>query len=97
MGEYDLSPEGMAKIVAEFMQEGWVNIVGGCCGTTPEHIRQIAAQAQQYAPHRPSELPRWTRLSGTQGLTLRPDANFLMIGERTNVTGSPPLRSIDSQ
>ncbi len=88
MGEYDLSPKQMAAVVGEFMREGWVNIIGGCCGTTPEHIREIAAIAHEYRPHQRHGVEPWTRLSGTQPMTLRPEANFMMIGERTNVTGS---------
>ncbi len=88
MGAYDLGPAQMAQYVGQFAANGWVNIVGGCCGTTPDHIRAIAQEVAQYAPHRAPELPNYTRLSGTQTLVLRPEANFTMIGERTNVTGS---------
>ena len=88
MGEYDLSPAEMAQMVGEFADNGWINIVGGCCGTTPEHIRAIAERVQAVVPRRKSVVQSYTRLSGTQPLTLRPDSNFLMIGERTNVTGS---------
>jgi 5-methyltetrahydrofolate--homocysteine methyltransferase len=78
----------MAELVGEFADRGWVNIIGGCCGTTPDHIRAIAERVRSCPPHRKSAVEPYTRLSGTQPLTLRPDANFLMIGERTNVTGS---------
>ncbi len=88
MGAYDLGPEKMAGMLAEFAGNGWLNIVGGCCGTTPAHIHAIAAAVRNVRPHAPTHLPRYTRLSGTQPLTLRPESNFLMIGERTNVTGS---------
>ncbi len=88
MGQYDMTPARMAQLVGEFADNGWVNIVGGCCGTSPGHIAAIADRMKQSKPHRAGALPAWTRLSGTQPLTLRPDANFLMIGERTNVTGS---------
>ncbi len=88
MGAYDLGPAQMAQYVGQFAANGWVNIVGGCCGTTPDHIRAIAQEVAQYSPHRAPELPNYTRLSGTQTLVLRPEANFTMIGERTNVTGS---------
>ena len=76
-------------MVGEFAENGWVNIVGGCCGTTPAHIRAIAeavreARAAPAADGRAATL----RLSGTSRSTLRPDSNFMMIGERTNVTGS---------
>ncbi|MFN9366378.1 MAG: methionine synthase [Planctomycetota bacterium] len=88
MGQYDMTPARMAELLTEFAANGWVNIVGGCCGTTPEHIRAISEALRSYRPHGRLSLPAWTRLSGTQPLTLRPDSNFLMIGERTNVTGS---------
>jgi len=88
MGQYDLSPADMAEMIGEFADNGWVNFVGGCCGTTPEHIRAIAQRVEGVAPRRIPSIDRYTRLSGTQPLTLRPDSNFLMIGERTNVTGS---------
>ena len=88
MGEYDLSPKQMAAILGEFMSEGWLNIVGGCCGTTPDHIRAISEVARQSAPHKKAAPPIYTRLSGTQPFTMRPESNFIMIGERTNVTGS---------
>jgi 5-methyltetrahydrofolate--homocysteine methyltransferase len=78
----------MARALGEFAARGWVNIVGGCCGTTPVHIRAIADTVAKVAPHRAVRVPQYLRLSGTQPLTLRPDSNFLMIGERTNVTGS---------
>ncbi|MFM7738525.1 MAG: dihydropteroate synthase, partial [Planctomycetota bacterium] len=88
MGQYDMSPARMAELLTEFASNGWVNIVGGCCGTTPEHIQAISTARRNYRPHGKVSLPAWTRLSGTQPLTLRPESNFLMIGERTNVTGS---------
>lgn len=88
MGQYDLSPRRMAEMVGEFASNGWLNIVGGCCGTTPDHIRAIAQEVQKYKPHQQPDLPIYTRLSGTQPLTLRPEMSFTMIGERTNVTGS---------
>ncbi|MEM8679378.1 MAG: methionine synthase, partial [Planctomycetota bacterium] len=88
MGEYDLSPRQMAAILGEFMNEGWLNIAGGCCGTTPDHIRAIADVAKEARPHQQSSPPVFTRLSGTRPFTIRPESNFTMIGERTNVTGS---------
>ncbi|MBA2661875.1 MAG: methionine synthase [Bradymonadaceae bacterium] len=87
-GEYDQTPKMMAKILEEFAAEGWLNMVGGCCGTTPEHIRAIAQAVQGYAPRQiPARNPH-TRYAGLEVLTLRPDSNFTMVGERTNVTGS---------
>ena len=88
MGQYDMTPARMAELVGEFADNGWINIIGGCCGTTPDHIAAISDRLRKGKPHRAVSVPNWTRLSGTQPLTLRPDANFLMIGERTNVTGS---------
>jgi 5-methyltetrahydrofolate--homocysteine methyltransferase len=87
-GEYDETPETTSTLLREFAEEGMINIVGGCCGTTPEHIRAIAAQTARVSPRRPPKLDRWTRLSGLEPLVVRPESNFLMIGERTNVTGS---------
>lgn len=87
-GGYDLDPKQMAQYVGDFAANGWVNIVGGCCGTTPDHIRAIAEEVRKHKPHRPAELPIYTRLSGTQACVLRPESSFTMIGERTNVTGS---------
>ncbi len=87
-GEYDESAETTSALVRGFADEGLVNIVGGCCGTTPRHIRAIAAQVEGVAPRKPPKLERFTRLSGLEALVIRPDSNFMMIGERTNVTGS---------
>ena len=88
MGEYVLAPDEMARLLGEFAANGWLNIVGGCCGTTPAHIEAISTAMQGLAPHRKTTPEVWTQLSGTELLTLRPDSNFTMIGERTNVTGS---------
>jgi 5-methyltetrahydrofolate--homocysteine methyltransferase len=87
-GQYDLGPADMARMVGEFAERGWVNIIGGCCGTGPDHIRAIADTVRKLKPHRKTSVAPYLRLSGTRPLTLRPDSNFLMIGERTNVTGS---------
>lgn len=88
MGQYDLGPDAMAKQIREFATNGWVNIVGGCCGTTPAHIAAMAEAVSGLRPRGRNRIAPLTRLSGTHPLTLRPDSNFLMIGERTNVTGS---------
>ena len=88
MGQYTLKPRAMAGIVAEFIEEGWLNIVGGCCGTTPDHIRALSKVALDARPHAKHHLQPFTRLSGTQPLTIRPETNFISVGERTNVTGS---------
>jgi len=87
-GGYDDSPEYMAEVLSGFAREGFLNFAGGCCGTTPEHVRAIAEAVASCAPHRPSSPPRFTRLSGLEPLTIRPDSNFILVGERTNVTGS---------
>jgi 5-methyltetrahydrofolate--homocysteine methyltransferase len=88
MGQYDLGPKEMAAMLGEFAERGWVNILGGCCGTTPDHIRAIAEAVRGRKPHKKTAVASYLRLSGTRPLTLRPESNFLMIGERTNVTGS---------
>ncbi len=88
-GEYDEQPERTAELLGEFATSRFLNIVGGCCGTTPEHIRAIAAAVRDVEPRRlPSSPDGYARFSGLETLTIRPDTNFLMIGERTNVTGS---------
>ena len=87
-GEYDQSAEFMASIAEAYMKEGWVNIIGGCCGTTPRHIRKIAGIAKQYKPRIKPVIKKYTRLSGLEALTITPETNFVNIGERTNVSGS---------
>jgi 5-methyltetrahydrofolate--homocysteine methyltransferase len=89
-GEYDEQPADTAGALREFAASGFVNIVGGCCGTTPDHIRSIAAAVEGAAPRRRPAPPatRLTEFAGLETLTIRPDSNFQMIGERTNVTGS---------
>jgi 5-methyltetrahydrofolate--homocysteine methyltransferase len=124
MGQYDLGPAQMAELIGEWADAGWINMVGGCCGTTPEHIAAIAARVKRDRPHvwsapgtapkawsasgscgtaasigpdatspsvssaRGASGPHFLRLSGTLPFTQRPDSNFIMVGERTNVTGS---------
>jgi 5-methyltetrahydrofolate--homocysteine methyltransferase len=88
-GEYDEAPAETARLLGEFAEAGMLNIVGGCCGTTPEHIRAIADAVRNVAPRERSErLERYTQYAGLETLTIRPDSNFILIGERTNVTGS---------
>jgi 5-methyltetrahydrofolate--homocysteine methyltransferase len=87
-GGYDETPEKMAAVLREFADEGWLNLAGGCCGSTDAHIRAIAEAMEGVAPHRRSEPARYSRYSGLEPLVLRPDSNFTLIGERTNVTGS---------
>lgn len=88
MGQYDETPEFMADQVKEFLEEGYVNILGGCCGTTPDHIRAFAELAKGYAPRQRPEIRPLLRLSGLEPMTLTPELGFVNVGERTNVTGS---------
>ena len=92
-GQYDETPEETAALVKDFADSGFVNIIGGCCGTTPDHIRAIARAVAGVRPRvsgigGPGSGIRLTTLSGLEPLVIRPDSNFQMIGERTNVTGS---------
>jgi 5-methyltetrahydrofolate--homocysteine methyltransferase len=102
-GEYDERPEETATLLRDFAASGFVNVLGGCCGTTPDHIRAIAAAVDGVAPRplpsdswlgaasrepRPAPREHYSQFSGLEVLTIRPDSNFQMIGERTNVTGS---------
>ncbi|PWB65318.1 MAG: methionine synthase [Bradyrhizobiaceae bacterium] len=93
-GLYDESPEYMAELLGEFAASGLVNIVGGCCGTTPAHIRAIAAAVAGVAPRRVPERPRQLSLSGLEAFTLTPEIPFVNVGERTNVTGSARFRKL---
>jgi 5-methyltetrahydrofolate--homocysteine methyltransferase len=93
-GYYDESPEYMAELLGEFAEAGLVNVVGGCCGTTPEHIAAIAKAVAGKAPRKIPELPRQLRLSGLEPFTLTPEIPFVNIGERTNVTGSAKFRKL---
>ena len=88
-GGFDETPELMAADLREFAGNGWLNIVGGCCGSTPEHIAVIAGAVRDLPPHTVIEPDHATRLSGLEPLTIRPELNFVNVGERTNVTGSP--------
>jgi len=89
MGEYDETPDMTAGLIDDFAGSGFVNIVGGCCGTTPDHIAAMAKRVAEKDPRQiPSDAFPYARLSGMETLTIRPDSNFLMVGERTNVTGS---------
>ncbi len=88
MGGYDETPKIMVAVLEDFLKSGFVNIVGGCCGTTPDHIKEIASIVGNYKPGIPKKLEPYLRLSGLEPVVLRPDSNFMNIGERTNVTGS---------
>jgi len=93
-GLYDESPEYMAELLGEFASAGLVNIVGGCCGTTPEHIGAIARAVDGTAPRAIPTPPRHLRLSGLEAFTLTPEIPFVNVGERTNVTGSAKFRKL---
>jgi 5-methyltetrahydrofolate--homocysteine methyltransferase len=87
-GQYDESPEYMAGVLREFAEGGLVNLVGGCCGTTPAHIKAIAEAVAGLPPRRPAAPAPRLRLSGLEPLTIAPESIFVNVGERTNVTGS---------
>lgn len=91
---YNETPELMSPHLRDWAESGWLNIVGGCCGTTPPHIKAIAETVRGLPPRVLPELPRWTRLSGLEPLTIRPDTNFINVGERTNITGSPKFSKL---
>jgi 5-methyltetrahydrofolate--homocysteine methyltransferase len=96
LGEHDELPEDTSRYLGEFARDGLVNLVGGCCGTTPEHVRQIAAAVHGVAPRAVPERRPATRFSGLEPLELREEGagTFTMIGERTNVTGSARFRRL---
>ncbi|MFZ1289926.1 MAG: methionine synthase [Melioribacteraceae bacterium] len=87
-GNYDETPEQMFKVLSKYAEYGNFNIVGGCCGTTPEHIKAFAEISKQFKPRIPKEKSKLLSLSGLESLVVRPDSNFINIGERTNVMGS---------
>jgi 5-methyltetrahydrofolate--homocysteine methyltransferase len=88
-GGFDETPEQMAADLREFAASGWINLVGGCCGSTPAHIRAIAEAVRELPARKLPVIEKYTRLSGLEPLVLRPETNFVNIGERANVTGSP--------
>ncbi|MDR8393591.1 methionine synthase [Aliifodinibius sp. S!AR15-10] len=94
MGEYNETPEFMADQFREYAESDFVNIVGGCCGTTPEHIRAIAEAAGEYEPRTIPNPEPYLRLSGLEPLVVRPETNFVNVGERTNVMGSRKFRRL---
>ena len=87
-GEYDESPEQMSAVVEEFAASGLLNIVGGCCGTTPAHIQAIAEAVGRHAPRQLPDIPKACRLSGLEPFTISRESLFVNVGERTNITGS---------
>ena len=88
-GGYDESPEAMAEEIEQWLAAGFVNVIGGCCGTTPAHIAALREVADRYAPRALPTLPVRCRLSGLEPLNIGPESLFVNVGERTNVTGSP--------
>ena len=88
------TPDSLAPQLKEWAQNGWLNIVGGCCGTTPGHIKLIAEAVSGLPPRVPPSVEPYTRLSGLEAVTIRPESNFVNIGERTNVTGSPAFAKL---
>ncbi len=93
-GEYDETPAEMAEEIGEWAASGLVNIVGGCCGTTPEHLKAIRQACQQHSPRQVPELPVACRLAGLEPLNIDADSLFVNVGERTNVTGSAVFRRL---
>ena len=93
-GEYEESAAHMAAVTAEFATAGLVNILGGCCGTTPDHIRAMVAECSGTRPRRPPVLPPVCRLSGLEPCNISPETLFVNVGERTNVTGSARFRRL---
>ncbi len=93
-GEYDQTPEEIASLLESFTQNKWVNIIGGCCGTTPEHIQAIVNKTKNALPRKIKSIKPTMRLSGLEPLNLTQDKGFIVIGERTNVMGSPKFRKL---
>ncbi|WP_299285518.1 methionine synthase [uncultured Mucilaginibacter sp.] len=93
-GAYDEVPHETAHLVEDFLQAGFVNIVGGCCGTTPEHIRCIAEKAAKYPPRQKPVIEPFMHLSGLEAVTITPESIFVNVGERTNITGSPKFSKL---
>jgi 5-methyltetrahydrofolate--homocysteine methyltransferase len=93
-GAYDEQPHETAHFVEDFIDHGFVNIVGGCCGTTPDHIRCIAAKAKNIKPRKIPSVETHLRLSGLEPVTITPESIFVNIGERTNITGSPKFSKL---
>ncbi len=93
-GEFDVGPEGMAQHIREWAESGFLNIVGGCCGTTPEHIRAIADAVKDVPPRQPPKISPGCRLSGLEPLNIDANSLFVNVGERTNVTGSARFKKL---
>ncbi len=93
-GEYDETPEEMAKELADWANNGFLNIIGGCCGTSPDHIKAIIEQVQQYSPRKIPVIEKQCRLAGLEPQHIAPDSLFVNIGERTNITGSAKFKRL---
>ncbi|NNN99655.1 methionine synthase [Vibrio sp. B1-2] len=93
-GEYDLEADEMAQHIGEWARAGFLNLVGGCCGTTPEHIRQMAKVVEGVKPRALPDIPVACRLSGLEPLTITKESLFINVGERTNVTGSARFKRL---
>ena len=94
-GGYDQTPQEMAELLRGFAADGMINVIGGCCGTTPDHIRAIVEAVRDLPPRpKPERDVHYPRFSGLEPLVVRPETNFLMVGERTNVTGSAKFRNL---
>jgi 5-methyltetrahydrofolate--homocysteine methyltransferase len=96
-GEYDETPEIMAGHIKQYLDNNYVNIIGGCCGTTPAHIRAFADMAAKANPHHRAEATTYTKLSGLEPVTITENTNFLNIGERCNVAGSRKFARLISE
>ena len=94
MGEYDETPKTMSTLLREYAEANFFNIVGGCCGTTPDHIKAISEMIAVFKPREIPEIKPYLRLSGLEPLIVRPDSNFINVGERTNVTGSKKFEKL---
>ena len=93
-GEYDETPQEMSEFIEEFAVSGLINLAGGCCGTTPQHIKTICSTVSDIKPRIIPKVNNYTKLSGLEPFTIRPETNFVNVGERTNVTGSARFRRL---
>ncbi len=97
-GGYDQTPEQMSELLRGFAADGMINIIGGCCGTTPDHIRAVVKAVRDVPPRpKPERETHFPRFAGLEPLVIRPETNFIMVGERTNVTGSAKFRKLITQ
>lgn len=94
LGQYDQTPEEMSRLVKDFADSGFINFAGGCCGTTPQHIKAVADALIHNTPRKIPTIQPYCRLSGLEPLIIYPDSNFINVGERTNVTGSARFKKL---